>query len=220
MFTGIIDSLGIIRQLRRTDRALVLAVEPLSNPYEVAPGDSVSINGVCLTLESRSGEMLFFTAVYETLNRTTLAKASSGTKVNLERALRPIDRLGGHIVLGHVDGIGRVLEDKQVGAATIRTIQAPRSIRAFLAPKGSIAVDGVSLTVVDSTADSFSVSLVPYTLSATTLGKVRIGEDVNLESDILARYIYRLLQEESSKTVPPHSTPDDSLLSKLERMGF
>ena len=220
MFTGLVDSVGTVRQVRRGNNALTLAVAPDAEDYGARPGDSIAVDGVCLTVESISGDLLFFTAVHETLARSTLIEVAAGNRVNLERALRPIDRLGGHIVLAHADGVGRVVGDRAVGKSVVRTIWVPEDTRPFMAPKGSVAVDGVGMTIVDVDSETITVSLIPHTLSATTMGDARAGDKVNIESDVVARYVARLLKRDEPALAPQQLDADPGLLSKLENLGF
>ena len=185
-------------------------------PYDVSLGDSVAINGICLTVESISANELSFTAVNETLSRTALGAARPGDKVNLERALLPTDRMGGHIVLGHVDGVGRILSDRGDGESIVRTIQVPASLIPFMAPKGSVAVNGVSLTIADAKENTISISLIPYTLRTTTMGMVRSGDVVNIECDVLARYIAQCIKSDHAG----EASRKENLLSKMETLGF
>jgi riboflavin synthase len=216
VFTGLIDSVAALKSVNREKRSISLAVIPDCAQYEVNPGDSVAVNGACLTVESVSGNVLFFTAVYETLSKTTLANAAAGDTVNLERALRPTDRIGGHIVLGHVDGVGQIISDRTVGDSVVRSVRVPEALRRFMAPKGSVALNGVSLTIADARGDTIEVSLIPYTLEATAMKSLRAGDAVNIECDVLARYIARLL-EHGGADEPNSGT---NLLARLETLGF
>jgi riboflavin synthase len=187
-------------------------------------GASVAINGVCLTVTAVAGDRVVFTAVRETLVRTTLKGARSGDQVNLERALCASGRLDGHFVLGHVDGVGTIEADTAVGESIVRRIRAPWELRKLLARKGSVAVDGVSLTIADCRNDSIDISLIPQTLKETTLGIKNPGDEVNLECDVLARYLQRIIAPD---TLPADAPLDSgsgeggaSLMDKLERAGF
>jgi len=215
MFTGLIETTGVMRQCTRSEGSVVLAVEPAMADFAVLPGDSVAVDGVCLTCECGGGPLLRFRAVTETLGRTTLADARSGASVNLERSLRPVDRLGGHFVLGHVDGIGTILSDTPAGDSLLRAVRLPAGLLRYTARKGSVAVDGVSLTIVSVSGDTVTVSLIPYSLEHTTLKRKRPGDPVNIECDVLARYIERLMRcggEESAAA--------ETLYGKMERLGF
>jgi riboflavin synthase len=194
MFTGLIEVLGTIR-LVETDvvgRRLVIAAPSLAS--ELALGESVALNGACLTVVERGPDTCHFQAGPETLRRTNLGELVPGDRVNLERALRVGDRLGGHLVQGHVDGLGRVVERIRQGAWELVWFHCPADLTAQMVPKGSVAVDGVSLTLVDVAADRFSVALIPHTLANTTLGFKKTGATVNLETDLLAKYVWKCLR--------------------------
>ncbi len=220
MFTGLIDAVGTVCRAQRTNKALHVGIIPDCPHYDVRPGDSVAVNGVCLTVDSVSENTVFFTAVHETLSRTTVGGLNTGGRVNLERALRPTDRLGGHFVLGHVDGVGRVVADRKLGESIVRTVWVPETVREFMAPKASVALDGVSLTIAETTDDVIAVSLVPHTLAATTLCESRPGCLVNIECDVIARYIAHVMERrESGVAVQRHNGSGD-LLAKMESLGF
>jgi riboflavin synthase len=194
MFTGLVEALGTVRRVTATGagRDLVVA-EPALAP-ELALGESVAVNGACLTVVERDAETFRFQAGPETLARTNLGELGPGDRVNLERSLRLGDRLGGHLVQGHVDGVGRVAERRRGGDWELVWFACPPELAAQLVSKGSVAVDGVSLTVVDVTADGFSVALIPHTLEHTTLGRRPVGSKVNLETDLLAKYVWKRLR--------------------------
>lgn len=194
MFTGLIETLGVVRRLESDGsggRRLTVAVPSFA--AELTLGESVAVNGACLTVVARELETCAFQASPETLSRTNLGELVVGDRVNLERALRMGDRLGGHWVQGHVDGIGRIAERVRSGECALYWFTSPPALARQMVPKGSVAVDGISLTVVDVTADRFSVALIPHTLEATTLGIKQPGTAVNLETDILAKYIWKCL---------------------------
>jgi riboflavin synthase len=159
---------------------------------ELTSGDSVAVNGVCLTATAISGETFAADVMQETLRRSSLAEATGGTPVNLELPLRAGDRLGGHVVQGHVDGVGTVRDARDDGFARVVSIGAPADLLRYVVEKGSIAVDGISLTVVEVSDDWFSVSLIPETLERTNLGTAAAGQPVNLEVDVLAKYVEKL----------------------------
>ncbi|CCO07052.1 Riboflavin synthase alpha chain [Desulforamulus hydrothermalis Lam5 = DSM 18033] len=168
---------------------------------DVKIGDSIAVNGVCLTVTT-FGEGIFTADVMaETLARTNLKELRPGSKVNLERALRLGDRLGGHLVSGHVDGIGTIIGTARHDIATLVTVQAPDEVMKYIIKKGSVAIDGTSLTVVDFDRDKFQVSLIPHTAQVTVLGSKKIGDTVNLEADVLGKYIERLLQAREERPV-------------------
>lgn len=194
MFTGIIEGKGEIVSAERTGRGLRLGVEMGGLAEGVKPGDSVCVSGVCLTVARIDGARVGFDAVEETVRRTALGDARPRMEVNLERAARPSDRLGGHIVTGHVDGVGVVRKVVPRGEGKEVTFLAPEGVEHLIAGKGSVAVDGVSLTVAAVRGREFTVALVPHTLRATTLNDLTPGRRVNIEADILARYVARSLE--------------------------
>lgn len=190
MFTGLVEHLGVIHHLERTSPGVRLIVRagPLAKDAQI--GDSIAVNGCCLTVvERETEELLSFEAGTETLSRTNLGRLLAGSRVNLERSLVVGDRLGGHFVSGHIDATGTLVKRRDEGAWSGFTFMAPRPLTRQMASKGSIAVDGVSLTLVQVTAETFSVALIPHTLAHTTLGGLVIGSIVNLETDLLAKYV-------------------------------
>ncbi|TAM96354.1 MAG: riboflavin synthase [Rhodanobacteraceae bacterium] len=194
MFTGIIQSTGRIVRIepRGGDARLVLAA-PDIGPVDVALGDSISVSGCCLTVIARDGDMLAFDVSSETLSLTTLGNLRQGDRVNLEKALRLCDRLGGHLVSGHVDGVGSIVAVEPDARSQRWTIEAPPALSRYIAAKGSVCVDGASLTVNAVSGDRFGVNLIPHTVAITTFADRRAGDRVNLEVDMLARYVERLL---------------------------
>lgn len=190
MFSGIVEELGTIHEVGA--RNITVGAHTVLEDTRVS--DSISVSGACLTVVRVDSASFTADVMPETLRRTRLGSLAPGDRVNLERAVTPVTRLGGHFVLGHVDGIGRVVSIVSEEAATIMTIETSADIIRYVAMKGSIAVDGVSLTVARLEDSSFAVSLVPYTCEQTTLGESRSGHIVNLEVDVLARYIERLQQ--------------------------
>ncbi len=219
MFTGIIETSGTIREIRARGPGLRLGVAPDTAGYTAGAGASVCVDGACLTLESASGDVLYFTAVTETLSRTTLVTRRIGDRVNLERALPLAGRLDGHFVLGHVDAVGTIVSDKSDGVAVVRTIRIPEAIAKFCALKGSVALDGISLTITRAAAVEIDVSLVPFTLEKTTMARKRPGDGVNVECDVLARYIGRLL-ETGGIDKTNNGTAAGTLFDTMERSGF
>lgn len=193
MFTGLISDLGAVERIEPREGGARLALRPRSLPVDdLALGESVCCSGACLTVAARGSGLVSFDAVPETLARTTLGAWRPGTTVNLERALRLSDRLGGHLVAGHVDAVGEVLARRPEGQGARLFLSLPEVIAALVAEKGSIAVDGVSLTVARAHRDRFEVALIPETLARTTLGEARPGTRVNLEADVIARHVARL----------------------------
>ena len=193
MFTGIIEETGTVRSITSRSAGTSLCIRAEKVLEGTAVGDSIAVNGVCLTVTSLSDGAFTADVMPETVRLTSLARLFPGAKVNLERAMSPSGRLGGHIVSGHVDGCGRVDAIVPDGIAKRVTISLETPLLKYIARKGSVTLDGVSLTVVAADDRSFAVSLIPQTRSATTLGELRTGSIVNVEVDLLARYIERLL---------------------------
>ncbi len=193
MFTGIIEEIGRIKQIQRGPDSAVLTIEGDSVFEEIKPGDSVAVNGICLTVVRLQARLFTVEVMAETLRKTGLAELKPGSRVNLERALRVGDRLGGHLVSGHIDGVGVITRRQQEDIAILTEIQAPPEVMKYVINKGSIAVDGVSLTVVDFAGETFRVSLIPHTAKLTTLGYKKAGDRVNLEADIIGKYVERLM---------------------------
>jgi riboflavin synthase len=220
MFTGLIETMGTIQSVYHSEKSLKIQVIAGSDDFKPAIGASVAINGVCLTLEEFRGKSMSFTAVHETLQRTTLMKARPGETVNLERAVLANGRLDGHFVLGHVDTVGTIVADKRIGAGLVRTIRTPPDIRKLLARKGSVAIDGISLTIAACTGESIEISLIPRTIETTTMGSKKNGDDVNIECDVLARYIERLIGPDPMGYRAVDHKTGGSLLDKLEGGGF
>ena len=193
MFTGIVRELGRVAALEGGESGVTLEIEAPDTAASTAVGDSVAIDGVCLTAESVGAGRIRFHAVPETLDRTSLGRLEAGAAVNVEPALRAGEPLGGHVVQGHVDGLGSVRSVEREGEGRRVVIDAPPTIIRYCVEKGSVTVGGVSLTIAALDAGSFSVALVPHTLSATTLGSLAPGQPVNLEVDVLAKYVERLM---------------------------
>ena len=193
MFTGLIADLGSVTALQRNGEGATLEISTRL-ASELRQGDSVAVNGVCLTATDVRDGGFAAAAMIETLRRCTLDRLAPGSKVNLELALRAEDRLGGHVVQGHVDGTGTVGEIRAEGFSRVLRIECEPGVERYLVEKGSVAVDGVSLTVSALCEDGFEVSLIPETLQRTNLGSVEIGDRVNLEVDVLAKHVERLLE--------------------------
>jgi riboflavin synthase len=191
MFTGLVADLGTVRALERDGDGVRLRVGTML-AGELAPGDSVAVNGVCLTAVEIDGEAFSADVMAETLSRSSLGPLAAGDSVNLELPLRATDRLGGHVVQGHVDATGSVESVREDGFARVVRIAADPDVLRYIVEKGSIAVDGVSLTVAEVDGGGFAVSLIPETLERTTLGSAEPGRTVNLEVDVLAKYVEKL----------------------------
>jgi riboflavin synthase len=195
MFTGLISDIGRVERLAPRQGGVRLVLRPERMDVEsLAPGESVACSGACLTVVERGGGLVAFDAVPETLARTTLGSWRPGAQVNLERALALGDRLGGHLVAGHVDAVGEVLARAPEGQGARLTVALPAGLAPLVAEKGSIAIDGVSLTVARAQRDRFEVALIPETLARTTLGAAAPGTRVNLEADVVARHVARLAE--------------------------
>jgi riboflavin synthase len=202
MFTGIVEELGVVEGIEEQSDAVRLTVRGPFVTVDASLGDSIAVNGCCLTVAVRDGETFTADVMRETLDKTSLGLLEIGSRVNLERAVTPTTRLGGHIVQGHVDGTGRVVRRQPSEHWTLVEVELPAELSRYLVPKGSITVDGVSLTVVEvSTASTgsttgagtFTVSLIPETLARTTLGLKEPGDPVNLEVDVVAKYVESML---------------------------
>lgn len=198
MFTGIVQDLGRCQGLRSRGPGRVLEVETGLDTSDFALGESVAVNGICLTVATVGPGRFGADVSPETLRRTNLGGLRPGDTVNLERALRPMDRLGGHFVLGHVDATGRLSGRRAEGEFQVLTFEVPPELMRYLVEKGSVAVDGVSLTVSALTPVGFSVAAIPHTLERTTLATLRLGEPVNVETDVLGKYVERLLGRDSA----------------------
>jgi riboflavin synthase len=196
MFTGIVEELGIVESLEDQGDAIRLTVRGPLVTSDAGLGDSISVNGCCLTVASADDEGTFTADVmHETLAKTSLGALEPGSRVNLERAVTPTTRLGGHIVQGHVDGTGAVVRRTPSEHWELVEISLPRELERYLVAKGSITVDGISLTLVDVGAESFTVSLIPETLARTTLGFKQPGDVVNLEVDVIAKYVEKMVKQ-------------------------
>ena len=192
MFTGIVRELGVVVAAEEAGGGRALIVQAPETAAHTTVGGSVAVNGCCLTAATIAGAEISFHAVPETVARTTLGTLEAGGRVNVEPALRAGDELGGHYVQGHVDGVGRIQSVEADGEGLRVFVAAPDDVLRYCVEKGSITVDGVSLTVAELSSDAFAVALVPHTLEATTLSSLRPGQAVNLEADVLAKYVERL----------------------------
>jgi len=192
MFTGIITDLGRVRRLRRGD-LLDLTIATAFDTSAIALGASIACSGACLTVVAVEPGAFSAQASVETVACTTLGQWEVGTPVNLERSLRLGDELGGHLVLGHVDGLARIVERRSEAESVRFVVEVPTGLAPFIAPKGSVALDGVSVTVNELAEDHFGVNIIPHTLSCTTFGEAQPGQQMNLEIDLIARYVARLL---------------------------
>ena len=189
MFTGIVEEVGVVAKI--SDNGMTVLATKITEDLKL--GDSIAVNGTCLTAVSFDRTEFSVDLSPETVRRTSLGRLSVGGPVNLERALLASDRMGGHIVQGHVDGTGRIMSTKRDGDSTIFRIRVPKRLNRYIVEKGFVAVDGISLTVVKIGASSFTLAVIPYTLKNTNLAALSVGDRVNLEADILAKYVESLL---------------------------
>jgi riboflavin synthase len=194
MFAGIVELLGTVTQVESRPPGVRMSIAAGGLADGACTGESIAINGCCLTVVAQQGQQLGFDVGPETLARTNLKRLEAGSRVNLEGSLKIGDQLGGHFVTGHIDAEGSLQERTDDGEWSVCWFHAPADLMLQMASKGSIAVDGVSLTLVDVEADRFSVALIPHTLAVTTLGRLRPGDPVNLETDLLAKYVQRQLE--------------------------
>lgn len=193
MFTGLIEEIGIIKRIETSGGGKLITVAAKSIMDDMKIDDSVAINGACQTVVSLTESSFTVVAVEETLAKTTLGRLSSGRKVNLERAMRPIDRLGGHLVQGHIDCVGKVDKISKLATAVNLWVKFPEEFAKYLVRTGSICIEGVSLTSAEVSNNSFMVSIIPHSWSVTTLSSLKIGDEVNLEFDVIGKYVERIL---------------------------
>jgi riboflavin synthase len=196
MFTGIVQAMGVVRSLKRQGEDALLEVETSMDMSDVRLGDSMAVNGVCLTVTALKGNRFRADASAETLEKTNLGNFKSAERVNLEKALRPLDFMGGHLVLGHVDGVGMIREKASRSGSIIFGIDVDKTLTRYIVEKGSITVDGVSLTVNRCDRTRFYVNMIPHTAQVTTLGFKKASDAVNIETDIIGKYVEKLLKHD------------------------
>jgi len=209
MFTGLVEEVGHIKAISRRGSMLNFTIDKPASLDDMKIGDSIAVNGACLTVTEIGDSSFTVQAVEETLRLTTLEGLKKGATVNLERALCLGSRLGGHLVQGHIDGTGRIVARKGNADNVIISIAPKHELERYIVEKGSIAIDGISLTVTYAKTGEFGISVIPHTLKATTLGKARIGDLVNIETDIIAKYIEKLMKADGSLTI-----------DRLSNLGF
>lgn len=192
MFTGIVEGKGEIKEIMKGRKSFVLSVLAPFDLSEDKIGDSIAVNGICLTATNIKGNLFCADVSQETLSRTSLSGLGTGSAVNLERALKAGGRFGGHIVTGHIDGTGRLIKKETRGESVYLEISAKEDILRLIVEKGSVAIDGISLTVNSVQKNSFSLNIIPHTLEITTLGNIRTGDEVNIETDIIGKYVEKL----------------------------
>jgi riboflavin synthase len=200
MFTGIIEELGMVASMKRRPDSMCLTIQAQKVLEGTQIGDSIAVNGVCLTVTALSQTSFDADVMHETLRRSSLCDIKTGSKVNLERALQLSSRLGGHIVSGHIDGTGHIIRIGQDGIARVITVAIPAEMEPFIVEKGSIAIDGISLTVASVATGQFAVSIIPHTMTNTTLMSKKIGAVVNLETDIIGKYIHNFTVDYQGRT--------------------
>ncbi|MEG6615255.1 riboflavin synthase [Peptococcaceae bacterium 1198_IL3148] len=218
MFTGIVEELGTIRSITKGADSAKLHINASKVLQGIKLGDSIAVNGVCLTATTFSDDGFTADCMAETLAKSNLGELAPGSEVNLERALRLGDRLGGHIVTGHIDGVGSIIKIERHDIAILITVKAPPAVMRYIIKKGSVAIDGTSLTVVDHTPDTFQVSLIPHTAHHTVLGGKKVGDQVNLEGDVLGKYIEKLMGQRQENSDP--KSPDNISMDFLAKHGF
>jgi riboflavin synthase len=202
MFTGIVEEMGAVTSLEQTLGGVRLTILASTVLADLKLGDSVSINGACLTVIAQNERSFAVDVSPETLSVTTLGRLTGGVPVNLERSMKLNERLGGHLVAGHVDGVGTIRSRQQEGNAIILLIEAPDEVLRYCIHKGSVTVDGISLTINDVTDHAFSVAVIPHTAAVTTLGLKQVDDQVNLESDLIGKFVDRLLHQRSQMPKP------------------
>lgn len=220
MFTGIIEEVGSITEVRSMDQGRRLAVLAGSLTEGMAVGDSVCVNGACLTAVDLNGESFRADVSPETLTKTNLGEAKVGDRVNLERALRLSDRLNGHLISGHVDGLGVVAGMARKGNAILITVRVPEALSRYIVDKGSVAVDGVSLTVNRSYGNRFDVAIIPHTAENTTISRYRNGDHVNIETDMIGKYVERLVMARGTAEDRPGAKGPTLDMEFLKETGF
>ena len=216
MFTGIVEEVGTVKAIRRGVHSAVLTIQAKTVLEDAKLGDSIAVNGICLTVTSRTADVFTADVMHETLNRSSLAKLRPGSHVNLERAMAADGRFGGHIVSGHVDGVGTITDRRRDDNAVWYTITPPQTLLRYIVEKGSITIDGISLTVAAVTEKTFSVSLIPHTAAVTILGEKGPEDPVNLETDILGKYVEKLMRPQEPETAKTETLN----LEFLQKNGF
>ncbi|HEX2925629.1 MAG TPA: riboflavin synthase [Ruminiclostridium sp.] len=217
MFTGIVEEMGSVRNITHGGSSIKLSIDCTTVVKGTVKGDSIAVNGICLTVTELGANWFTADVMPETMRKTSLEKLKPGGKVNLERALRLSDRLGGHIVTGHIDGTGNIIALKSEDNAVLITIEAPLQIMRYIVPKGSVALDGTSLTIAELGESSFTVSLIPLTRGFTVLGSKSTGDKVNIECDVLGKYVEKLIKGDQTSQVP---AKNDLSVEFLSMHGF
>lgn len=218
MFTGIVEEIGTVKRIRQGQHSAVLEIHAEVVLEDAGIGDSIAVNGICLTVTTLFNNTFTADVMHETLKRSALSGLVPGSHVNLERAMQANGRFGGHMVSGHIDGVGKIIRIQKDDNAIWFTIQAPPEIMRYIVKKGSIAIDGISLTVADTGEDNFSVSTIPHTVSQTILSERKEGDHVNLETDIVGKYVEKLLPV----SLQPQKSANNTNITMefLEKYGF
>jgi len=201
MFTGIIEDIGVIANINKMAGRWEISLKTALPPATIKEGDSISVDGVCLTVTRLSNNTFFVDASLETLRLTALKEKRIGQSVNLERAMSADGRFGGHLVTGHIDGIGTITEKKKEGDSTRFVIEVSPSLARYIVAKGSIAIDGISLTVNEQRDNIFTVNIIPYTVSRTTIGEKNLRDTINIETDIIGKYVESFLKKDKNKSI-------------------
>lgn len=214
MFTGIVEEIGLVENIKKGPASASVTINAPAVTAGTKTGDSIAVNGICLTVTSLAGSTFTADIMHESLNRSSLSDLRRGSRVNLERAMAADGRFGGHIVSGHVDGIGIISAIREDDNAVWYTVRTSPAIMRYIVEKGSVTIDGVSLTVAAVTEDSFSVSVIPHTRQVTIMGDLRAGDKVNLENDIIGKYVEKFLKPEET------SVKSNITREFLTRCGF
>jgi riboflavin synthase len=201
MFTGIIEDIGVIANMNKMAGRWEISLKTALPPATIKEGDSISVDGVCLTVTKLSNNTFSVDASLETLRLTTLKDKRAGQKVNLERAMSAENRFGGHLVTGHIDGVGTITEKKKEGDSVKLIVEVSESLARYIVGKGSIAIDGISLTVNEQRDNIFTVNIIPYTVSRTTIGEKNLRDAINIETDIIGKYVENFLKKDKSKSI-------------------
>ncbi len=222
MFTGIIEGLGTLKDIRPVGKGMRLSIKSEFDLNRTKIGDSIAVNGACLTAVTIDGRNFTVDVAPETMSLTTFAKARPGSRVNLERALRLSDRLDGHLVSGHIDGMGIIKSKKQLSNAVIVTISVPAGLLKYMIHKGSVAIDGISLTINHCNTESIELSIIPHSAELTTIGFKKPGDEVNIETDVVGKYIERFVIGNQTGSVDSQETGQTASISRdfLAKSGF
>ncbi|MFQ5842517.1 MAG: riboflavin synthase [Thermodesulfobacteriota bacterium] len=214
MFTGLIEAIGLVSKIEGREESTRIAFSSPWDLTEIKAGDSISVNGACLTVVGVDGKIFTADVANETIARTTLGELKPMDPVNLERPLTPVDRLGGHLVLGHVDGTAAITGRREEGRSITIMFRASEHLLLYIVEKGSVAIDGISLTVNERKGNEFGVSIIPFTAERTIIGRKRVGDKVNVETDIIGKYVERFLSGQKREERPSKSGVDMDFLVK------